>query len=251
MPRSHSLPVDDAAAIESDFLLRVTHRIEEARVFVDPCRDRRIKGRPRRVTGPEADCQDLIRRLALAEGSFSESLMERLPPGRRLLWEVGGGGFLRRRPEFAVFAAVSPRRSQVIGLASALLDLYENSGLPRDIRLRLISPDPAVYRAAVSVLIDAFKALTAEHKLPTNFRGWKVLGAKEGCPVRDARAFVAGPGGSVLILADGLVRHDGTHWQVTPPSAIRVHKPVHAVWTDRQGRTWVGSAAASSRAKKA
>jgi len=144
---------------------------------------------------------------------------------------------------FTALAAVSDDPSAVREAALALLDVYENTGLPRDIRAQLISPEADVYDKAVVQLIDAFKNLSAEHKLPDKFRGWKVLGAGEGCPVTHARAFAAGPRGAVAILSEGLALFDGRRWQMMAPSALNVYKPLQAVFIDRDGRTWLGSAA--------
>ena len=144
---------------------------------------------------------------------------------------------------FTALAAVSDDPSAVREAALALLDVYENTGLPRDIRARLISPEADVYDKAVVQLIDAFKNLAAEHKLPDTFRGWKVLGAGEGCPVTQARAFASGPRGALAILSEGLALFDGRRWQMMAPSALNVYKPLQAVFIDRDGRTWLGSAA--------
>ena len=142
-----------------------------------------------------------------------------------------------------VLAAIRAHPALMTQAAFALLDVYENTGLPRDIRARLISLDRDVHAKAAQELADAFKRLTAEHKVLANLRGGKILGAEEGCPVKHARAFASRPDGTVVMLSDGLVLYDGRRWQVAAPSAVRLHQPIETIFVDRKGRTWLGSTA--------
>jgi|GEM_PF-5011639 len=140
---------------------------------------------------------------------------------------------------FAALARTYDQPELVTAAAFAVLDLYENTGLPADIRAKLLSHDTEVRHKATEQLIETLENLVGEHGIPDEFKGTKILGPSDGCPVTSARAFAAGPDGSVLIIWGGVLLYDGVAWQQISPMSIRVRVPTTEVFTDSKGRIWM------------
>ncbi|MFH1730429.1 MAG: PQQ-binding-like beta-propeller repeat protein [Planctomycetota bacterium] len=182
--------------------------------------------------------------LASVEGARAK-LVAHLAGEAHLRVELGDGRGAARA--LITLAAAAEEAGQAATAALAVLGAYEELALPDDVRAGLSSAEQDVRGKAVRAVADALASMTAEHKLPEDIRGFKILGAAEGCPVRDARAFAGGPGGVVHILSDGLVSYDGKHWQAAALSAIPVLPPVGALFVDSKGWAWLGSADAGGR----
>jgi outer membrane protein assembly factor BamB len=170
-----------------------------------------------------------------AQANLTMQLIERVHLSARL-----GDGLSSARA-LTLLAAVATDPAYLKEAGYALLDVFTNTGLPADTRARIISREPEEYRAAVEQVIGAFARTAGDYPLPDGFKGWKRLGPESGCPVTHALAFAEGPKGRITMLGNGLTVFDGKRWQRVAPDAIRVHKPVDALYVDGAGRTWLGS----------
>jgi hypothetical protein len=82
---AENLNLDRVAALEADFMTRVSASVARADSFAVTGRIRR---RARRDEDDPPDFDDEVRRLLLAEGLLAGEVPERLPRGARALWTV-------------------------------------------------------------------------------------------------------------------------------------------------------------------
>ncbi|MFO7900504.1 MAG: hypothetical protein R6V58_15770, partial [Planctomycetota bacterium] len=178
---------------------------------------------------------------ALSVKQAREALVRELTEQVYVRMGLGDGRGAARA--LGALAAVAAEPDELAAPAFQVLDLYANVDVPADIRSRLIARKHESFRKATVELIDALNAVTADHPLPEQIGRPVVLGPGSGCPVRQARAFAEGPGGELAVLAEGIALFDGKRWQMIPPGALHVDKPIRALHVDGNGRMWLGSSA--------